>query len=95
MSGQVAVSIRRFVVDTFLFGDEAGLPSDEASLLREGLIDSTDVLELVAFLESEFDIQVGDEEIVPVNFDSVAGLARYVSAKELTSQPEAITRPSV
>ena len=95
MTGQVATSIRGFIVESFLFGDEGGLQSDEASLLTEGLIDSTDVLELVAFVESEFEIQVGDEEIVPVNFDSVAGLARYVTAKRPMSEPEVLSRPSV
>ena len=95
MTGQVVAGIRRFIVDSFLFGDEAGLASDETSLLTEGLIDSTDVLELVAFLESEFEVEVADEEIVPVNFDSVEGLALYVSAKKSMSQPEALSRPSV
>jgi acyl carrier protein len=89
-----AAPIRRFVVSTFLFGDAGALPSDDSSLLEEGLIDSTDVLELVTFLESELGVQVADEEIVPANFDSVARLARYVEAKRRPSGLGAVARRS-
>ena len=36
------------------------------------MIDSTGILELVAFLETKFDIQMSDAEIVPENLDSIA-----------------------
>jgi acyl carrier protein len=48
--------IRQFITDNFLFGEEANL-SDDDSLLEHGIIDSTGVLELVAFLEDRYEIQ--------------------------------------
>ena len=73
--------IRHFIVETFLFdADEAALGDDE-SLLDSGIIDSTGVLELVAFVEEEFDIEVKDDELVPENLDSISKLAAFIEKK--------------
>lgn len=50
-------------------------------LLGLGIIDSTGVLELVAFLERTFDIKVNDEDIAPENLDTLAGIAAFVQRK--------------
>ena len=72
--------IYEFVLDYFVKDSDTVL-NDDTSLLEEGLIDSTGVLELVAFLEVTFDIEVEDEEIVPDTFDSVNKLVDYVQSK--------------
>jgi len=66
--------IRRFIRDSFLVDDFA----DDASFLATGLIDSLGIGQLVAFVESTYGIRVGNTDIVPDNFDSVAKLAAYV-----------------
>ena len=53
----------------------------EASLLDHGVIDSTGVLEVIAFIERRFEIRVDDEEILPENLDSVARISAYVQRK--------------
>jgi acyl carrier protein len=64
------------------FVKETGIElKDDSSLLDEGLIDSTGVLELVAYLENSFEIKVEDEEIVPDNFDSLNKLVNFVRRK--------------
>jgi len=73
--------IRRFILSSFLFTDDESKLQDQASLLEQGIMDSTGVLELVAFLESEFGIKVADEELVPENLDSVDRIASFVQAK--------------
>ena len=73
--------IRQFIVETFLFGDTDAELSDDESLLDSGIVDSTGVLELVAFLEEEFDIEVKDEELIPDNLDSLDQLAAFVERK--------------
>ena len=81
MDVDTASLIRTFIVDTFLFGDSSAMLADDASLLEQGIIDSTGVLDLMMFMEEAFGIQVADEDVVPANFDSVASLARYAEAK--------------
>lgn len=77
----VEATIRRYILENFLFTDDEGQLTDDASFLEEGIVDSTGVLELVMFVEEAFDISVEDEEILPENFDSVAQLAQYVRRK--------------
>jgi acyl carrier protein len=66
--------LRRFISDAFLVDDF----SDDASFLAGGIIDSLGVMQLVAFVESEFALRVPEADLVPENFDSVARLAEYV-----------------
>lgn len=70
-----------FVVETFLFGAAGDLPDDGESLVRSGVVDSTGVLELIEFLESEFGIEVTEAETVPANLDTIERLVGYVVRK--------------
>lgn len=75
-----AARLRAFIATNFYL--PPGQPLDEdSSFLDQGIIDSTGVLELVAFVEEEFGIAVGDHELVPANFDSIAALAEFVARK--------------
>lgn len=75
--------IRQFVISNFLFGQDNGLTAN-ASFLEQGIIDSTGVLELVAFVESQFGIKVEDAELIPDNFDSIDAVAAYLGRKRPT-----------
>lgn len=74
-------SLRSFIVETFLFGEDDPQLGVEASFLENGIVDSTGVLELVEFVESEFSIRVTDDELIPENFDSIQKLVAYVTRK--------------
>lgn len=76
-----AERIRHFIGTNFYVPDPAAL-KDDSSFLDLGVIDSTGVLEVVGFLEQEFDVKVDDMEIVPENFDSIANLVRFVEQKK-------------
>lgn len=60
--------------------DEAGLDSIDPgeSLVESGLIDSAEVLNLVAFLEETFDLELDPADITLRNFDSVQQMAALV-----------------
>ncbi len=73
----VSDRIRAFIRDSFFVEDV----SEEESFLQSGIIDSTAMLELVGFLEQEFDIEILDEELVPENLDSLARAAAFVLRK--------------
>lgn len=81
MTETIAQEIKDFVVANFLFGQQgAGLPEDQ-SFLESGVIDSTGVLELVAFLEQRYGIAVADRELLPENLDSIQNVSRFVARK--------------
>lgn len=73
-------TVRHFIETTFLRGDGAELAAD-ASLIKSGLLDSTDQLELVLFLEGEFDITLGEDEAVAENLDTLERIAALVERK--------------
>ena len=74
--------LRAFVVDHFLYGQDDGTLGPQDSFLERGIIDSTGVLELVAFLEERYGIQVQDEDLIPENLDSLEALAQFVQRKQ-------------
>jgi acyl carrier protein len=73
-------SVRRFLSENFPLVDGAAVDRTD-SLVAAGVIDSTGVLELVDFVETEFALHVPDEELVPENFDSIARIADYLARK--------------
>ena len=73
--------VRKFVVDNFLFGDDGGL-GDDTSFMEGGIIDSTGILELIAFLEKTFGVKIEDGELVPENLDSLARVAQFIERKK-------------
>jgi acyl carrier protein len=77
--------VRDFIFKNFLFDDSGDALDDNDSFLEKGIIDSTGMLELVAFLEEKFGFRVEDEELVPENLDSVARLVDFISRKKVPS----------
>ncbi len=68
------------MVANFLFGQADGL-QDDTSFMDSGTVDSTGILELVAFLESNYGVKVQDQEMVPENLDSVSRVSAYLTRK--------------
>lgn len=82
---QISKSVRDFIIDNFLFGQDDGSLGDGDSLLQSGVIDSTGVLEIVVFLEEQFRIKVEDDELLPENLDSISNVAGFVERKKQTA----------
>ncbi|HEY0880837.1 MAG TPA: acyl carrier protein [Archangium sp.] len=72
-----ATRLRSWIQDTFFV---EGF-SDSDSFLKNRLIDSTGMMELVAFVESEYGFKASDTELVPDNLDSIENLVRYIGKK--------------
>ena len=72
--------LRGFIIENYLFGQESDL-KDEDSFLEAGILDSTGVLQLVAFLEEKYDITVEEGELTPENLDSINNIVAYLSRK--------------
>jgi acyl carrier protein len=75
-------TIRRYILENFLFTDDGSALRDSDSFLKEGILDSTGVLEIMLFIEEAFDFQVNDNEMLPENLDSVDNLVAFVNRKQ-------------
>ena len=73
--------LQDFIVENFLFGSTETQVGDEDSFIKNGILDSTGILELMYFLEEKFGIEVDDEEMVPENLDSINNVVSFVSRK--------------
>jgi acyl carrier protein len=73
--------VREFLLSNFYVADASSLNVD-TSLLDQGIIDSTGVLEVIGFIEETFGITVEDTELLPENLDSVEGIAQYIIRKK-------------
>ena len=81
----IETDVRRYIVDKLLFGRTDTVVNGDTSFLESGLIDSTGVLELVAFLEEQFHIKVEDEDLIPANLDSINALTSFLERKSAAS----------
>lgn len=78
---QVRAELRQFIVDNLLMGDASATLRDCDSFLETGIVDSTGMLEIVMFLEQNFDLKVADRELVPENLDSMDNLVQFIGRK--------------
>ena len=76
----ISKELRQFIVENFLFGRDDSF-SNEDSFIEMGVLDSTGVLELIAFLQKRYSIKIEDVEIVPENLDSIHRISVFVTRK--------------
>ena len=72
--------IRQFILDYFYVTDPRTL-TDDMSLIDSGLVDSTGMMGVIMFIESEFGIQVADRDTTPDNLESIARIASFIERK--------------
>jgi acyl carrier protein len=80
MSTQVNATIRKYIVESWLNGDERGL-QDDTDLQEAGLLDSLTTLALVAFLEESFKVQLDPADINAETFRTVDAIGALVVTK--------------
>ncbi len=78
--------IREFLMANFYIPDADTL-EDDASLLDQGLIDPTGVMEVIGFLGDSFGITIEDSELLPENLDSVERIAGFLVRKKEQVSP--------
>ena len=81
MHRDARTTIRTFVIERL--APAVGLSSlgDEDDLIDSGVVDSLGIFQLIAFLEERFGIKIGDEEISPENFGTIAAIDRLVASR--------------
>ena len=81
MEQDIKQQILDFITSNFLFDDAQASLDEKDSLLETGVIDSTGVLELIAFIEETYGIKIEDEEIIPENLDTILDITYFIKQK--------------
>ncbi len=79
---EIENKIRQFLLENFVLSEQVDKLGIDESLLENGVVDSTGILELVFFAEDQFGIQIDTSEVLPENFDSINALAAYIRRKQ-------------
>jgi acyl carrier protein len=82
--------VKRFIAENFYVPDALAL-GDDVSLITDGYVDSTGMLEVIAFLETTYEISIEQSEITPANLETLGNIARFVGQKLADSRA---SRPS-
>lgn len=73
--------IRTFIADDLHYAGSSESLTDDFPLLEREVLDSMGIFQMVAFLESEFGIEIDDEDLLPENFETIESIGRLVEAK--------------
>jgi acyl carrier protein len=74
-------TIRQYITDELNPNGSVDDLSDDYPLLERSVLDSLGLFQLVGYLESEFGVEIADEELLPSNFGSIHDIARLVREK--------------
>ena len=55
---------------------------ERESLVESGIIDSLGIMKLVDFIENEFRVKIGDEDLVPENFETIEDITKLLASKQ-------------
>jgi acyl carrier protein len=77
----VAQSVRAYIVEEFLPGENPGELKDDTPLITGGILDSVGTLKLVSFLEEKFQVTIEANEVDVANLDTVGAICRLVQSK--------------
>ena len=95
-----AGALETFIRANFQVGDDDPYFNRNVNLWEEGYVDSTGVVEVIAFLEETFGVAVPEEMLFSPDFTSIAGISRLVTGLEAAwpaagcraEEPEAMSR---
>lgn len=81
-SSDIKRIVREFIIRNFAYGLNNSIHlQDDASLMDAGIIDSTGVIEIISFIESEFDVLISMDEVLPENIHSIDSISQFIGNK--------------
>jgi acyl carrier protein len=72
--------IKEFIAGELMFEDKTAALTEDTPLLG-GVIDSLGLMQLISFIEEEFDVAIDDAEVTTDNFRTVADIEHLVAQK--------------
>ncbi|CAM2011448.1 acyl carrier protein [Acanthopleuribacter pedis] len=76
---EVAEKLESYIRAQFFVADDDDFFTRDVHLWKEGYVDSTGAVEVIAFLEDEFQIRLPDEVLFDPNFTTINGMADRVA----------------
>ena len=81
MAEEVRDKVRDFILENYLFTTDTSALGVDDSLLDNGVVDSSGMMEIIFFIEEKLGVAMRDDEMTPNNLDSVNKIAKFVQGK--------------
>jgi acyl carrier protein len=81
MIDDVRQTLRNHILGTYLFTADPSALGDDDSFQERRHIDSMGMMQLIQFIEAEFQIKLHETDLVPETLDSVNRLVRLIAGK--------------
>jgi acyl carrier protein len=73
-------TIQTYIAGEIMRGRDDDTPLElDYPLIEERVLDSMDIQRLVAFLETQFEVRVPDEYLLPDNFASIRAIGKMIA----------------
>jgi acyl carrier protein len=79
---QPAEKIREFISKNLAVYDDGAAFSDDDNIFALGFVDSPFAIQLICFIEEEFQIKVADDDLDIENFTTVNRVVEFVRGKK-------------
>lgn len=77
----VIPTVRKYILDKYLPGEDESNLTPDTELVRSGILDSLATLDLVAFLESRYQIEFEAHEVEPTKLATLSEIDLLVRQK--------------
>jgi acyl carrier protein len=75
----IADRLEKFLREQFLVADDDPMFTRAVDLYETGYVDSVGLVELLAFIDDEFGVEVPEEALLSPSFSNIDGIARVVA----------------
>jgi acyl carrier protein len=75
----IAERIEKFLREQYLIADDDPGFTRSADIYESGYVDSIGVVELLAFIDEEFAVEIPETELLSDEFSNIDGIARIVA----------------
>ena len=83
----IEATVRQFLLDEFLPGEDPAQLRNDTPLVTGGILDSIATMQLVAYLEKTFAIELQPHETSADHLNTVADIVRLVESKQQAASP--------
>lgn len=85
MNNDVMETVRHYIIDMYLPGEDPRALSPSTELISSGILDSLATIDLVSFLEKRYGIELEAHEVDPATLGTLERIAALVASKRSES----------
>ena len=78
----IQAAVKQYILSEFLQGEDSAALTGDTPLISGGIMDSLSNMQLVTYIEENFDVTIGAHEISPDHMDTLELIAQLIASKQ-------------